>query len=121
MIVIRRYRDFVWLFEQLTIQYPAVVIPPLPDKQTNTGSYFYQNTDIDARMRALEKFIHRVSIHVQLQLSPKLQSFLQCDDNGFNIAKNFAKQEIKSESSGTTTLQWIETVVNAQTHRVRTI
>lgn len=30
--VTRRFRDFGWLHEQLSKQFPGVIVPPLPDK-----------------------------------------------------------------------------------------
>ena len=29
----RRYKDFLWLYEELRSNYKGVIIPPLPDKQ----------------------------------------------------------------------------------------
>jgi sorting nexin-1/2 len=30
--VLRRYRDFLWLYNQLTLKNPGVIVPPLPEK-----------------------------------------------------------------------------------------
>ncbi|OAD69366.1 hypothetical protein PHYBLDRAFT_116611 [Phycomyces blakesleeanus NRRL 1555(-)] len=31
-VVARRYRDFLWLYNQLTLGNPGVVVPPVPEK-----------------------------------------------------------------------------------------
>jgi sorting nexin-1/2 len=30
--VLRRYRDFLWLYNQLTLGNPGVIVPPVPGK-----------------------------------------------------------------------------------------
>ena len=32
--VLRRYSDFLWLYETLSMNNPGVVVPPVPDKNT---------------------------------------------------------------------------------------
>jgi hypothetical protein len=32
MVVSRRYRDFLWLYNQLTVGNPGVIVPPVPEK-----------------------------------------------------------------------------------------
>ena len=81
-IVNRRYSDFVWISEQLAREYPGVVIPPIPEKETIGFSSFGMTSasKIDSRKRGLEKFLQRVAQHQQLAYSKSFTGFLSVQD-----------------------------------------
>eukprot|EP00656_Telonema_subtile_P037583 TRINITY_DN41852_c0_g1_i1.p1 TRINITY_DN41852_c0_g1~~TRINITY_DN41852_c0_g1_i1.p1 ORF type:complete len:453 (+),score=69.85 TRINITY_DN41852_c0_g1_i1:200-1558(+) len=83
--VVRRYSDFSWLHHQL--QYPNVMIPPLPEKAI-TG-----NLDPDfvtVRVHGLNRFLNRVVTHPVLQYSNDLQTFLEADEGTLKQVKDVA-------------------------------
>jgi sorting nexin-1/2 len=83
--VTRRYNDFCWLGEILSLSVPGCIIPSLPPKQT-VGRF---SADfILARKRGLEKFMQRLGSHPELRESEYLRQFLQADDADFkNVLK----------------------------------
>ena len=97
----RRYSDFDWISEQLAKDYPGIVIPALPEKETFGFAKlgFTSAAQIESRTRGLEKFLQRVAAHNQLVYSQKFTTFLQTDENGLNQIKNDAKAEKKSSGS----------------------
>lgn len=101
--VTRRYSDFTWLSDILAAEFPGVVIPALPDKQISLGGFtkLSFSTDVDARARALEKFLQRVGAHPQLAYSKRFHVFLQCEDPGsFASAKVEPRDGEEAKSSG---------------------
>ncbi|KAJ9051987.1 intercellular trafficking and secretion [Entomophthora muscae] len=78
----RRFQDFVWLFNGLTQEYPASVIPPLPEKHRMeylTGDRFSEDF-IEKRRVSLERFLNRLALHPTLQRSPYMKKFLDSPD-----------------------------------------
>lgn len=82
--VTRRYNHFVWLNKELNKSFPGVIVPPIPGKQT-----FAKVSDefIEARRRALEKFLHRVAEHHLLGFSDSFILFLEGDEESMLSAK----------------------------------
>jgi sorting nexin-1/2 len=76
--VMRRYRDFLWLYSQLQEKYKGVILPPIPEK--NALSRFNEDF-IEFRRRELEKFLRRVGAHPGLQTSEDLQTFLEASED----------------------------------------
>jgi sorting nexin-1/2 len=72
--VVRRFSDFVWLREQLEIQFPGIIIPPLPEKMM-LGRF--SDEYVDYRRRALEKFLRRIAAHSMLRESGYFKTFLE--------------------------------------------
>mmetsp|Transcript_6118 Transcript_6118/g.17083 ORF Transcript_6118/g.17083 Transcript_6118/m.17083 type:complete len:450 (-) Transcript_6118:213-1562(-) len=74
--VIRRYKDFDWIFNRLQATNRGVIVPPLPEK--NAVAKISATTDfIETRRRALQVFINKVAEHPVLKTSPTLQLFLE--------------------------------------------
>lgn len=94
MICQRRYKDFLWLREQLFNGNPGVIIPPLPEKSYLGTVEKFISSAVDSkalleyRQRALTKFLTRVGEHPVLQLSKDLQLFLEMDEKSFEEYKN---------------------------------
>lgn len=75
----RRFQDFVFLREHLSKDFPACVVPPLPDKhrlEYLTGDRF-NNEFLERRTQDLQLFLERVSRHPTLQRAQLLRSFLE--------------------------------------------
>ncbi|CAL1694964.1 unnamed protein product [Somion occarium] len=75
----RRFQDFVFLRNHLSKDFPACVVPPLPDKhrlEYVTGDRF--SPEFMERRRAdLHRFLQRLSRHPTLQRSTLLRAFFE--------------------------------------------
>ncbi len=83
--VLRRYSDFLWLYDQLQIERSGAIVPPLPEKQP-VGRF--NPAFVEIRRRELERFLRRCAVHRELQGCASLDAFLQADDVNFQAAKN---------------------------------
>ncbi|TPX49551.1 hypothetical protein SeMB42_g02583 [Synchytrium endobioticum] len=93
LAVVRRYRDFLWLFSQLLTKYPGIVIPPVPEKHA-LGRF--QDDFVENRRASLERFLKRIASHPILSSEDDFRLFLQSET--FNIDVN---QKRKHESPRT--------------------
>lgn len=81
-----RYKEFVWLRNELSIHYPACATPALPEKEGVIGYWTSQDLLFyKFRRFGLEKFLQRVIQHPKLSKSPDLHSFLKDDDINFHL------------------------------------
>lgn len=82
--VLRRYSDFLWLYERLHCERAGSIVPPPPEKQAvnRFGSDF-----VEDRRLGLERFLRRVVLHPELHDAPSLSTFLRSDDHAFQHAK----------------------------------
>ncbi|KAF7723006.1 intercellular trafficking and secretion [Apophysomyces ossiformis] len=67
----RRFQDFVWLHDVLTLEFPACVVPPLPEKHRIKylkGDRFASEF-IEKRRLGLQWFLDRIARHPYLQQS----------------------------------------------------
>ncbi|KAH0292220.1 Vps5-domain-containing protein [Aureobasidium namibiae CBS 147.97] len=78
--VSRRYRDFLWLYNQLHNNNPGVVVPPPPEKQAMNR--FDQNF-VESRRAALERMLTKSAAHPVLQHDGDLKLFLESE--AFNV------------------------------------
>lgn len=83
--VLRRYSDFLWLYERLHRERAGAIVPPLPEKQAVAR---FTPAFVEERRVALEAFVRRVSVHPELHDAPSLDTFLRADDVTFHAAKN---------------------------------
>ncbi|KAG6866042.1 hypothetical protein C0991_009139 [Blastosporella zonata] len=75
----RRFQDFVFLRDNLVRDFPACVVPPLPDKhrlEYITGDRFSPEF-MERRRLDLHRFLQRVSRHPTLQRSTLLRAFFE--------------------------------------------
>ncbi|KIK98175.1 hypothetical protein PAXRUDRAFT_134722 [Paxillus rubicundulus Ve08.2h10] len=93
--VLRRYSDFLWLYETLSMNNPGVVVPPVPDK--SPFGRFDENF-IQQRRSALEKCIQKTANHPVLSKDPDLKFFLESDTFALDIKHR--KAEISHERGG---------------------
>ncbi|KAI6113059.1 Vps5 C terminal like-domain-containing protein [Pisolithus sp. B1] len=93
--VLRRYSDFLWLYEALSMNNPGVIVPPVPEKHTfgRFDTHFVQQ-----RRLALEKCIQKIANHPVLAKDPDLKFFLESDT--FALDVKHKKVESAHERSG---------------------
>ncbi|KAL4063641.1 hypothetical protein V8B97DRAFT_1920347 [Scleroderma yunnanense] len=75
----RRFQDFVFLREHLVKDFPACVVPALPDKhrlEYITGDRFSPEF-MERRRLELHRFLQRIARHPTLQRSTLLRAFLE--------------------------------------------
>jgi len=102
--VIRRYSDFVWLTNALSIEFAGSIVPPLPEKQAVSR---FNAEFVEGRRRQLEKFLIRVSLHPELSGADALRVFLSADDIAFSLAKSSKSTEATGDSGGGV-LKWFK-------------
>ena len=83
--VLRRYSDFLWLYERLQRERAGAIVPPLPSKQAVSR---FSAAFIEERRGKLEQFVRRVAVHPELYDAACLDLFLKADDITFHTAKN---------------------------------
>lgn len=85
--VLRRYSDFLWLYETLQINNPGVVVPPVPEK--NTFGRF-DDTFVRQRRLGLEKCIQKIANHPVLSKDTDLKFFLESDTFSLDVRTAFS-------------------------------
>ena len=83
--VLRRYSDFLWLYEKLQMERAGAIVPQLPEKQP-VGRF--NPAFVEIRRRELERFLRRVAVHPELQGCASFDAFLRADDVTFQAAKH---------------------------------
>jgi len=106
--VVRRFRDFEWLDEELVRAHPGCIIPPLPEKQT-LGRFSAEF--VDTRKRALEKYLQRIAAHETLSQDRHFATFLQGEESELASAKSEAKATKPKMS--TTAMGWMESTTSS--------
>ncbi|KAI6041276.1 Vps5 C terminal like-domain-containing protein, partial [Pisolithus marmoratus] len=93
--VLRRYSDFLWLYETLSVNNPGVIVPPVPEKHTfgRFDMHFVQQ-----RRLALEKCIQKIANHPVLAKDQDLKFFLESDT--FALDVKHKKAESAHERGG---------------------
>ncbi|EIE81058.1 hypothetical protein RO3G_05763 [Rhizopus delemar RA 99-880] len=96
----RRFSDFVWLHNALSIEFPACIIPPLPEK--HRLKFFKGNRFdplfIEQRRLGLQWFMDRIARHPYLQASQYTRLFLESTDFVLHVKKPDEKFEEMKES-----------------------
>lgn len=93
--VLRRYSDFLWLYETLSMNNPGVVVPPVPEKSPFGR---FDETFVQQRRLALEKCIQKIVNHPVLAKDPDLKLFLESDT--FSLDIKHRKAELSHERGG---------------------
>ncbi|KAG6854027.1 hypothetical protein C0991_011232 [Blastosporella zonata] len=81
--VLRRYSDFLWLYETLSANNPGVVVPPVPEK--NPFGRF-EDHFVRQRRFALEKCIQKIANHPILGQDADLRTFLESDTFSLDVS-----------------------------------
>lgn len=98
----RRFTDFVFLREHLVKDFPACVVPPLPDKHRMeyiTGDRFSPEF-MERRRQDLHRFLQRVARHPTLQRTPLLRAFLESTEWHVHMHQHVAHPPGPEHSSG---------------------
>ncbi|KAG2157750.1 Vps5 C terminal like-domain-containing protein [Suillus bovinus] len=93
--VLRRYSDFLWLYETLSMNNPGVIVPPVPEKSPFGR---FDQTFVQQRRLALEKCIQKIVNHPVLAKDPDLKLFLESDT--FSLDIKHRKAELSHERGG---------------------
>ena len=80
--VLRRYSDFLWLYETLSNNNPGVVVPPVPEKSPFNR---FDSQFVQQRRLGLEKCISKIANHPVLQKDPDLKLFLESDTFSLDV------------------------------------
>ncbi|TXT16015.1 hypothetical protein VHUM_00518 [Vanrija humicola] len=100
--VLRRFSDFLWLYEQLLANNPGVFVPPVPDKHVFGR---FQDQFIETRRSALQRCLTKITSHPILQLDPDLRLFLESDSFALDI-KNRGKPPADPQQSTGVLASW---------------
>ncbi len=95
--VSRRYRDFLWLYEQLCKSSPGAIVPPPPEKQAMNR--FAENF-VESRRFALERMLEKIAKHPILSRDGDFKLFLESES--FTTDSKYRERETRSsgESKG---------------------
>ncbi|CAF3903631.1 unnamed protein product, partial [Rotaria magnacalcarata] len=110
-VVLRRYKQFDWLHEQLVNKFRFICIPPLPEKQI--AGRFDQEF-VQERRRQLELWLNRVCRHPVLCASYAVQHFIACDANDKN-KKDWKGGKRKVEKDELREASWLQCVTLTNT------
>lgn len=95
--VSRRYRDFLWLYNQLHNNSPGIVVPPPPEKQV-VGRF--DVNFVESRRAALERMLNKAAAHPILQHDGDLKLFLESDAFNVDVKHKEKKDPAVGESKG---------------------
>lgn len=94
--VLRRYSDFLWLYERLHQEKAGAIVPPLPEKQP-VGRF--DPSFVEDRRSNLERFLRRVAVHPECADAKCLDTFLRADDITFQAAKQVKGEAVLANST----------------------
>ncbi|TFK94390.1 hypothetical protein K466DRAFT_593567 [Polyporus arcularius HHB13444] len=98
----RRFQDFVFLRTHLAKDFPACVVPPLPDKhrlEYVTGDRFSPEF-MERRRSDLHRFLQRLSRHPTLQRTTLLRAFFESTEWHVIMHQHVAHPPVPEQSSG---------------------
>ncbi|THH33160.1 hypothetical protein EUX98_g1065 [Antrodiella citrinella] len=98
----RRFQDFVFLRDHLAKDFPACVVPPLPDKhrlEYVTGDRFSPEF-MERRRLDLHRFLQRLSRHPTLQRSTLLRAFFESTEWHVHMHQHIAHPPGPDHSNG---------------------
>ncbi|KAG8880932.1 Vacuolar protein sorting-associated protein 5 [Tulasnella sp. 331] len=94
--VLRRYSDFLWLYEALCANNPGIIVPPVPDKNPLSVSRF-EAAFVEGRRFALERCVTKITNHPVLSKDADLKFFLESDSFALDIKH---RRQENSQGSG---------------------
>ena len=77
----RRYSDFVWLREALSLLFPTTLIPQLPKKKI--GNRRFEDDFIAKRLKGLQYFLDEILKNEIVKSADPLITFLSCAERAF--------------------------------------
>lgn len=114
--VYRRYRDFEWLYQILTLRFPACIIPPIPPKNSLSNWYADESEQVQSRRMGLERFLDKVMKHRLMCNSDDLKGFFTEAEHAFEERKRLSKDfiiENSDQSSQSYTSIAVDTITSA--------
>jgi sorting nexin-1/2 len=93
----RRYKDFLWLYNQMHANNPGVIVPPPPEKQTMGR---FESNFVEGRRAALEKMLNKIAAHPTLQQDGDLKLFLESEAFNVDVKHKERKEPNLGESKG---------------------
>ncbi|KAG9045925.1 Vacuolar protein sorting-associated protein 5 [Tulasnella sp. UAMH 9824] len=82
--VLRRYSDFLWLYETLSANNPGVIVPPVPEKNPFNISRF-ESEFVETRRLGLNKCVQKIANHPVLNKDQDFKFFLESDSFALDI------------------------------------
>ncbi|KAF8327186.1 Vps5 C terminal like-domain-containing protein [Cantharellus anzutake] len=80
--VLRRYSDFLWLYETLVSNNPGIIVPPVPEK---VALGRFEGSFVESRRLALNKCIQKIANHAKLANDLDFIFFLESDTFSLDI------------------------------------
>lgn len=80
-VVRRRYKDFLWLKQQLERAHPGCILPALPEKSALQQRFSQEF--LGGRVVGLHRFLNRLAEHPNLSTDPSLKLFLTAKPHVF--------------------------------------
>lgn len=114
--VYRRFSDFEWLQNRLSLKFPGYIIPPIPEKTIYSTVEKYvkmESTVTDSRKIKFQLFLKKIGQHKEMRRCHDVVQFL---GNPSEVDfKKYQKEKINSELdllNSKTTYQWISSFFN---------
>lgn len=82
--VLRRFSDFLWLFEAVSANNPGVIVPAVPDKHPFGR---FEEQFVETRRSALESCVTKMANHPVLALDQDLRLFLESDSFALEVRR----------------------------------
>lgn len=82
--VLRRYSDFLWLYETLSANNPGVIVPPVPEKNPFNISRF-ESEFVETRRLGLNKCVQKIANHPVLNKDQDFKFFLESDSFALDV------------------------------------
>ncbi|KIW02663.1 uncharacterized protein PV09_06100 [Verruconis gallopava] len=96
-VVSRRFRDFLWLYNQLHQNNPGIIVPPPPEKQALNR---FDADFVESRRQALERMLNKIAAHPTLQHDADLKLFLESESFHVDVKHKERKEPLVGESKG---------------------
>ncbi|XP_050532436.1 sorting nexin-30-like isoform X2 [Daktulosphaira vitifoliae] len=104
-VIRRRYNDFIWLRQNMTVEYQDRIIPPLPAKHTILGQLDrYSKEFVSCRMNLLERFLARLVCHPIFSEDRHLRVFLTANATEFTAYKKRGSSLLRRMSNSLNTI-----------------
>ncbi|KAI9253166.1 hypothetical protein BY458DRAFT_559103 [Sporodiniella umbellata] len=94
----RRFKDFIWLHNALSIEFPTSIVPPLPEKHRLKffKGNWYDPLFLEQRRLGLQWFMDRLAGHPCFQRSQYTRLFLESTD--FEADKSIQTKSVPSSN-----------------------
>lgn len=94
----RRFKDFLWLHNALSVEFPTSIVPPLPEKHRLKffKGNWYDPSFLEQRRLGLQWFMDRIARHPYLQASQYTRLFLESTD--FETDKSIQTRSLPSSN-----------------------